>query len=49
MYGYPEQFIPQPEYSTGLPELGGAPPPVAAPGGGRQPDDHDRVLGGLDA
>ena len=19
MYGYPEQFIPQPEYSTGLP------------------------------
>ena len=21
MYGYPEAFIPQPEYSTGLPEL----------------------------
>ena len=32
MYGYPEQFIPQPEYSTGLPSAGshrGA--PVAAP------------------
>ena len=26
MYGYPEQFIPQPEYSTGL-QSGGAPPP----------------------
>jgi len=33
MYGYPEQFIPQPEYSTGLPTSIGAPPPapVAAP------------------
>jgi len=33
MYGYPEQFIPQPEYSTGLPPAIGAPPPapVAAP------------------
>jgi ammonium transporter, Amt family len=33
MYGYPEQFIPQPEYSTGLPSAIGAPPPapVAAP------------------
>ena len=31
MYGYPEQFIPQPEYSTGLPELGGAPAPAATP------------------
>jgi Amt family ammonium transporter len=30
MYGYPEQFIPQPEYSTGL-QLGGAPPPTGAP------------------
>jgi ammonium transporter, Amt family len=30
MYGYPEVFIPQPEYSTGL-EFGEAPPPVAAP------------------
>jgi Amt family ammonium transporter len=30
MYGYPEVFIPQPEYSTGL-EFGQAPPPVAAP------------------
>jgi Amt family ammonium transporter len=29
MYGYPEQFIPQPEYSTGL-EYGAAPPPVGA-------------------
>ena len=28
MYGYPEQFIPQPEYSTGLP--GAAAAPVAA-------------------
>jgi Amt family ammonium transporter len=24
MYGYPEQFIPQPEYSTGAPPLGGS-------------------------
>ncbi len=32
MYGYPEQFIPQPEYSTGLPTTMGVPPaPVAAP------------------
>ncbi len=32
MYGYPEQFIPQPEYSTGLPFGAGAPPPpVSAP------------------
>ncbi len=30
MYGYPEQFIPQPEYSTGLPSTIGAPPPVPA-------------------
>lgn len=30
MYGYPEQFIPQPEYSTGL-QLGAAPPPPGAP------------------
>ncbi|HSS33435.1 MAG TPA: ammonium transporter [Solirubrobacterales bacterium] len=31
MYGYPEQFIPQPEYSTGLPFGVGAPPPSASP------------------
>lgn len=34
MYGYPEVFIPQPEYSTGLPgsgTLGGAPAPAATP------------------
>jgi len=33
MYGYPEQFIPQPEYSTGLPSTmgGGAAIPAAAP------------------
>jgi len=30
MYGYPEQFIPQPEYSTGL-LSGGTPPPAPAP------------------
>jgi Amt family ammonium transporter len=32
MYGYPEQFIPQPEYSTGMPgSVGlGAPPSVPA-------------------
>ena len=30
MYGYPEQFIPQPEYSTGMPGSG-APAPVATP------------------
>ena len=29
MYGYPEQFIPRPEYSTGL-QLGGAPLPSGA-------------------
>jgi ammonium transporter, Amt family len=34
MYGYPEQFIPQPEYSTGLPHTTGAPGaaiPAASP------------------
>jgi Amt family ammonium transporter len=33
MYGYPEQFIPRPEYSTGLPATagGGAAIPAAAP------------------
>lgn len=33
MYGYPEQFIPQPEYSTGLPSTmgAGAAIPAAAP------------------
>jgi ammonium transporter, Amt family len=32
MYGYPEVFIPQPEYSTGLPGTGSPPPiPAAAP------------------
>ncbi|MGV1050306.1 MAG: ammonium transporter [Solirubrobacterales bacterium] len=30
MYGYPEAFIPQPEYSTGLPSGLGAPPPSPA-------------------
>ena len=30
MYGYPEQFIPQPEYSTGMPGAS-APAPVATP------------------
>jgi ammonium transporter, Amt family len=29
MYGYPEQFIPQPEYSTGLPSPVGAPSATA--------------------
>jgi Amt family ammonium transporter len=31
MYGYPEQFIPQPEYSTGIPStsFGGTPAPAA--------------------
>ena len=29
MYGYPEQFIPQPEYSTGLPFGTPLPPPTA--------------------
>jgi ammonium transporter, Amt family len=34
MYGYPEQFIPQPEYSTGMPGSGlGAPPSVPAAAG----------------
>jgi Amt family ammonium transporter len=31
MYGYPEQFIPQPEYSTGLPGPAVAPAPGGAP------------------
>jgi Amt family ammonium transporter len=31
MYGYPEQFIPQPEYSTGLPEFGSPRTPAATP------------------
>jgi Amt family ammonium transporter len=31
MYGYPEQFIPQPEYSTGMPQTGGSRAPVPAP------------------
>jgi ammonium transporter, Amt family len=31
MYGYPEQFIPQPEYSTGLPGAMGAGAAVPAP------------------
>lgn len=32
MYGYPEQFIPQPEYSTGRPsDEGRAAVPAAAP------------------
>jgi Amt family ammonium transporter len=31
MYGYPEQFIPQPEYSTGLPFGSPPPSPAAAP------------------
>lgn len=30
MYGYPEVFIPQPEYSTGLPGTGVSPGPVTA-------------------
>ena len=30
MYGYPEVFIPQPEYSTGLPGTGAPPIPAAA-------------------
>jgi ammonium transporter, Amt family len=34
MYGYPEAFIPQPEYSTGLPELT-ARPAVQQPASGR--------------
>ena len=41
MYGYPEQFIPQPEYSTGMPSTmgSGAAVPAAAP----RPDDRDRA------
>ena len=31
MYGYPEQFIPQPEYSTGIPSTMGSGAPVPAP------------------
>jgi ammonium transporter, Amt family len=31
MYGYPEQFIPQPEYSTGAPRSGMPPAPAPAP------------------
>jgi ammonium transporter, Amt family len=32
MYGYPEMFIPQPEYSTGLPTGGGLPRAAGSPG-----------------
>jgi len=46
MYGYPEQFIPQPEYSTGLPNTMGVPPvPAAAPAQMTATES----LGGLDA
>jgi Amt family ammonium transporter len=31
MYGYPEQFIPQPEYSTGMPGAGGLGAPATRP------------------
>ena len=31
MYGYPEQFIPQPEYSTGLPGTAARPLPAGTP------------------
>jgi Amt family ammonium transporter len=31
MYGYPEQFIPQPEYSTGLPSSAPVPAPSGTP------------------
>jgi len=49
MYGYPEQFIPQPEYSTGLPgTIGrgdGTPTPAPAPA---QMTAND-AIGGLDS
>ena len=43
MYGYPEAFIPQPEYSTGLPSSrpGAADRGIRA--GDRQSDDRDRA------
>ncbi len=49
MYGYPEQFIPQPEYSTGLPgTLGGA--GAGAPDCGSCSDDsHRDAIGGSSA
>jgi hypothetical protein len=31
MYGYPEVFIPQPEYSTGLPNTMAGAAPAASP------------------
>ena len=48
MYGYPEQFIPQPEYSTGLPSTLGT--GAAGPGCGTCPDDSYRdAIGGSSA
>ena len=50
MYGYPEQFIPQPEYSTGhAPHHGRR--QRAGSGGVSSPDDRDRAVapGGLSA
>jgi Amt family ammonium transporter len=38
MYGYPEAFIPQPEYSTGLPELTARPIGQAASSGRLAPE-----------
>ena len=39
MYGYPEQFIPQPEYSLGAPGVGAA-HTAAHTGSGHYPDDR---------
>ncbi len=48
MYGYPEAFIPQPEYSTGLPgTLAGA--PAAAGAGCHAHDRYRHPLGGKNA
>ena len=43
MYGYPEQFIPQPEYSRGAAGRAGA---AAAPAATASARDHDRAVGG---
>jgi Amt family ammonium transporter len=50
MYGYPEQFIPQPEYSTGLPSTvshGGT--PVAAPAPAQMTANEPTTGGGVSA
>lgn len=50
MYGYPEVFIPQPEYSTGLPNtMAGAPSPAVPAAAPAQMSATETSSGGLSA